>query len=278
MWSSLLVLALLTTINPVRLGIILLVMCRPRPIQSLLAYWAGCVIVGLVTLVVPLMVLYATPTSASFAKEFAHPAENPTARHIAIGIGVLVLSVAALMVLRSAARQRTHLPTPGRGGGRRRTPLRYGNANTSTLVLDSNTPPAISLLFGPAQDAATEGGSAIRRLLSRARTAWENGSPWIAFVIGLVVVPPLDGVLFILAIIVASGAAIGMQVSAAIAYIIGMLGVEEIILVTNLAAPSKTQAVLRLLHDWAHAHRRKLLVAFLAVVGVSLVARGMGGL
>jgi hypothetical protein len=32
----------------------------------------------------------------------------------------------------------------------------------------------------------------------------------------------------------------------------------------------------QLLHDWARAHRRKVLVAMFAVVGVALVAQGMG--
>jgi len=261
MWSSLLVLAVLLTIHPVRLGVILLVTSRPRPMQNLLAYWLGCVTVSFVYLLIPLMVLHAIPTIASFTKDIANPAVNSTARHIEIGMGVLALSIAALMALRFAARQRAQ-PTPG--------------GNTSTLVLESNTPTAISRLLGPAQDAATEGGSAIRRLLSRARNAWENGSLWVAFVIGLAMGPSADGLLFVLAIIVASGAAIGTQVSAAIAFVIGMLAVEEIILVINLATPAKTQAVLRRLQDWAWAHRRKVLVAIFAVVGVSLVAQGMG--
>ena len=187
-------------------------------------------------------------------------------------MGVLVLSIAALMAVRFAARQRA------RPRGRNWAQLQTPGDNTSTLVRDSNTPAAISRLLGPAQDAATEGGSAIRRLATRARDAWENGSLWVAFVIGLAMGPSLDavGVLFVLAIIVASGAAIGMQVSAGIAFLVGVLAVEEIILVSNLVTPAKTQTALRRLHDWALAHRRKLLVATLAVVGVSLIAQGMG--
>lgn len=270
MWGSLLVLALLITIHPARLGVILLVTSRRRPMQNLLAYWVGCVVMGLLILLIPLMVLHVTPTFASFTKEWANPATNPTTRQIEIGMGVLALSIAALMAVRFAARQQ------GRPRGRNCAHLQTPGGNTSTLVLDSNTPTAISRLLGPAQDTATEGGSAIRRLLSRARNAWENGSLWVAFVIGLGAAPPFDVALFVLAIIVASGAGIGMQVSAGIAFIVGMLAVEEFILVSNLAAPAKTQATLRRLQDWALAHRRKLLVATFAVVGVSLVAQGMG--
>ena len=80
MWASLLVLALLTTINPVRLGLVLLVLSRSRPMQSLLAYWVGAIVVGLASLVIPLVVLHANPTSASFLNDFADPTANPTAQ------------------------------------------------------------------------------------------------------------------------------------------------------------------------------------------------------
>ena len=144
-------------------------------------------------------------------------------------------------------------------------------------MLDSNTPTAISRLLGRAQDAATEGGSAIRRLLGRAHDAWENGSLWVAFVIGLGFGgPPPDVVLVLLAIIVTSGAAIGTQFSAAIAFVVGMLAVVEIVLVSYLAMPAKTQAVLRLLHDWAWAHRPQILVAISQWVGSRWWPRGMG--
>jgi hypothetical protein len=86
--------------------------------------------------------------------------------------------------------------------------------------------------------------------------------------------PPL--VLLVDTTIVASGAAIGTQVSAAIAFVVGMLAVFEITLVSYLAAPAKTQAVLRPLHDWALAHRRQVLAAIFAVVGLFQLAKGMG--
>ncbi|MHC9294295.1 GAP family protein [Mycobacterium sp. LTG2003] len=271
MWGPLFVLALLTTVNPVRLGIILLVLSRPRPMQNLLAYWAGALIIGLATLLIPLILLHSTPASAGFARDFAHPTANPAAQRTAIGIGVALIAVAALMVVRLMVRTPSRSRAPS-------TSDRSSTATTSTLVLDPAAPPVISRLLQPGPEGATEGGSAARRLLGRARHAWQNGSPWIAFVIGIIVLPPLDGVIFALAIIVASGAALGVQVGAVIAYMIGVLVIEEIILVSNVVAPAKTQAALRRLHDWAQAHQQKFVAAILAVVGLSLVLRGVGGL
>nr|CRL78679.1 integral membrane protein [Mycolicibacterium malmesburyense] len=79
-----------------------------------------------------------------------------------------------------------------------------------------------------------------------------------------------------LALIVTSGAPLEVQLIAAVAYIVGMLTVEEIILVSNLAAPAKTEAALRRLHDWTVSHHVAILVTFLVVVGLSMVARGVG--
>jgi flagellar motor component MotA len=102
---------------------------------------------------------------------------------------------------------------------------------------------------------------------------------WVAVLIAFVYGGPAPSVaLFVLAIIVASGAAIGTQVTATIAFVVVMLAVVEIALANYLAAPAKTEAVLRMLHEWARAHRRKILVAACAVGGVWMVANGMGSI
>jgi hypothetical protein len=270
MWSAVLGLALVAALHPVRLAIILLMLSRPRPVQNLLAYWAGSLIVGVPALLVPLMVLHFTPMFRSFAQDLANPATGASSsvRHMQIGSGVFMLSIAALMTVRSLTRprQRAHLPTSG--------------DNTSTPVLDSNAPLAISRLPGRAQDAPTEDGSAIRRLLGRAHNAWkslwvawENGSLWVALVLGLIMAPA-DGILYVLVTIMSSGAGIGRQVSAAIVFVAGWLAVVEVIFVTYLVTPAKTQAALRTLHDWVQTHHRQVLVAMVAVVGFTSVARG----
>jgi hypothetical protein len=265
MWGSVLGLALMLALNPMLLGVILLMLSRPRPVQNLLAYWVGCLIVDVPCLLVPLMVLHLTPSFTSFAKDMATPttAAGTTVRHIQFGMGVLALAIAALMTVRFVARQRerAQLPTP--------------DGDTSILVLDSNTPTVIPWL-GRAPDAATDGGSAIRRLLGRLNNAWENGSVWVAFVLGLGSTPPPLLVLFVDTTIVASGAAIGTQVSAAIVFVVGMFAVVEITLVSYLVTPVKTQALLRPLHDWALAHRQQILIAMFTVGGVSLVANSIG--
>jgi len=264
MWSSLLALALVGMLNPVRLGATLLVSSQTRPVQNLLAYWVGSLMMGTTALVVPLIVLHFTPAFGSFAHDWATPGSSPSVRYIQIGFGALAISSAALISVSSLTRRRqlARLATAGN--------------NTSVLVMDSNASPAVSSPPGPAQDAASKGGSAIQRLLGRAHDALENGSLWVSWAIGLFMGPAPDVVLFALAIIVASGAVVGTQIIGAFAYVVGVLAVVEIILVSYLVTPVKTQAALRRLHDWASAHRLKLLVAVLAVVGLSMLAHGVG--
>jgi hypothetical protein len=88
--------------------------------------------------------------------------------------------------------------------------------------------------------------------------------------------PSLDGVVMGLAVIVTSGATTPMQVSAAIASVFVMLVLVEIILVSSVVAPTKTEAALGRIHDWVQTHRRKILIVLFAVVGIVLVAQGMG--
>lgn len=274
MWGTLLALALLLTVNPVRLGIILLVLTRPRPMQNLFAYWAGTLLAGLAYLLVPLVLLHSTPAMASFAQGFVVSDPEPGVRYAVIGLGVVLVAIAAMMGVRLLARARTLTKAPAGAGA---TSEQGGATRTSTLTLDPSTLPIISRLVRPAPDVLPEGGSRTQRLIRRARAAWQNGSPWIAFVIGLMVMPA-DGVLLALALIVASGAALGTQLAAAVVFVITVLAVEEIILVSNLLAPEKTHAVVRRLHQWAKAHHRKFMAAILALVGVSLVLQGLGGL
>jgi Sap, sulfolipid-1-addressing protein len=258
-WGSLLGLACLWAINPVLLAVILLVISRPRPMQNLAVCWVGCLITNVPALLVPLLMLHVMPVFRSTAHYLATAGPNSTARHIQLGMGVLALSISALIAVRSRARQREYVPTPV--------------GNSSSLLPDSNTPTAISLPQGP---GSTERGSAIRRLIDRVNNAWENGSLWVALVAGMTFLPGPPMVLLVDTTIAASGAPIGTQAIAAIAFVVAMLAVFEITLVSYLLTPEKTQAVLRPLHEWALAHRPQVLAAILAVVGLSLVARGTG--
>ena len=143
--GSLLLLTLMVALDPVRLGATLLMISRPRPLQNMFVYWIGGMTIGVTYMLVPLTLLHVTPFLRSLAQGLASPATfaNATVRQVQIGIGVLVLSLAALMAHRFWARPRARLPTSG--------------GATSTPVTESNTPTAISALLGSLAGCADEG-------------------------------------------------------------------------------------------------------------------------
>jgi hypothetical protein len=282
MWGSILVVALVFALNPGVLGVIVLLISRPRPVQNLLAYWLGSVVVSVPLMLVPLIMLHLAPSSASFAHNLATPS-SPTARYVQITMGLITLLIAAVMTVRFLARRSSASNDAGssRRLGRRRALRRQavaaspaGTGTTSTVVLDPSTP--TSEPMGRAQGAAKGGGSLIRRLIRRAYRSWENGAVWVAFVFGMTLFPGPPLALFVVTTIASSGAPIGTEVAAAITFVIAMLALVEIILVSHLAAPARTQAVLQPLHDWARAHRQLVVIAILAVIGAWQIARGAG--
>lgn len=262
MWGPVLGMALLWALNPVLLGLVLLLISRPRPMQNLVACWVGCLITNVPALLVPLLMLHVMPVFRSTAHNLANAGSNSTARHIQLGMGVIALSISGVVAVRSRARQRERVSTPV--------------GDSSTVVLDANTPTAISPPQGRDQDGSTGRGSAIRRLVDRVNNAWENGALWVALVTGMTFLPGPAMVLFVDTTVVASGASIGTQIIAAIAFVVGALAVFEITLVSYLITPAKTQAVLRPLHEWALAHRPQVFAAIFAAVGLSLMARATG--
>jgi hypothetical protein len=246
MWGSLLVLALPIAFDPVRLGLNLLLVSRPRPTQNLLMYWVGCAVLGALLLLIPILLLHFTPALSSFVHDLANPATDVSfaVRYLEMAAGLLVLAIAALMAVRLFMRRPAQLPTRG--------------ARTSTLVAAGDAPRPRS------------------RLLGRVNSAWESGSSWVALGIGFWAAPNPAMVVFGLTTILTSGAALGVQAGAAVVFIVETLAVVEIVLLSNLVAPAKTDAILRRLHDWARCYRRQILVTMLALVGLALVAHGSG--
>lgn len=261
MWGSVLGLGILAALNPVRLGLALLMISRPRPGPSLLAYWLGGLTVCVPELLVPLMLLNFTPVFGHVAHGSASPSTGSALGRIQIGLGVVALSVAALMTVRFLTRQRKLEPAP--------------DADRSPeLSMVSGAPIAMPRLLTRVQDVPADDPSRFRRLLGRIHHAWESGAAWVAWVIGVIAVP-VDGVLFIVAIIAASGASVTAQAGASVAFVILMYAVVEIILVGYVIRPAKTQSLLLVLHDWVRSYHRQILVGLFTVVGVSELAQGL---
>lgn len=255
-WGSLLGMAILMAFNPALLALILLVISRPRPVQNLLVCWIGCLTTNIPALLVPVVLLHRAPMFSPQA-----PTANGAARHIQLGMGVLVLSVALLIAVRFWVRQRARVPAPA------------GNAPGE--VPESEGTNQISSPFAGVGEV-TEGGSAIRRLFGRLQRAWDSGALWVALVCGMGFLPGFPLVLFVATTVVSSGASTGTQIFAVILFVVAMFTVFEVAVVSHLIAPVRTQAVLQPVHDWALANRRQVMIGIFVMIGLLQVVRGLG--
>jgi hypothetical protein len=159
-----------------------------------------------------------------------------------VTIGVLILLLSSVLV------------------GRQRMRVRSGR----TAV-----PPA------PAQQRPP---SSFLRLADRGQGMLKHGPVWPSFLVGLgSATPPVECVM-VLTVIMASGAAISTQMMAFVVFTFLVLALVEIPLITYLATPRRTEVVMLRLNGWLCAYRRRIFQTLLAVTGVILVVKGVGGL
>jgi Sap, sulfolipid-1-addressing protein len=240
MWSAVLVLSLIAAIDPIRIGIVVLLISRPRPMVSLLAFWLGGMAAGTAAALV--LVVYLRDLTLSVMRALFSAVNSPAAAHLRVAIGVLVLLIAGLIAARFRVRQHA--------------PARLTGQERSVLVLEPDTRNGSSRL-------------SIRRQL-------DEGSVAVAFLAGVVwATPPVEYLAAIIAIL-ASGTAAAAQVSAALMFTVVAFTVAEIPLMSYLAMPEKTVSAVLRLHDWIAARRQAILAVFVCTFGVLLVASGMG--
>lgn len=241
MWGIVLWMALATAPDPVRIGIAVLLISRPRPLLNLFAFWLGGMATGIVAGLGALLLL--RDSLPSLVHNMTSPITSFTGGHIQIVMGVLALLISAVGAVH-LARQRA------------RTAIHEGGPSTPSP--QPRTPTAFSRLF------------------ARAQTALGGGNPWVAFMAGLGQATPPVQYLVALTAILASGAALGTQLSAAVAFTVVVLVLVEIPLVSYLVTPAKTEAIMQRVHNWMRAHSRRIFVVGTAVLGVIMMAKGMG--
>jgi hypothetical protein len=239
--GTVLVLALMMATDPVRLGVTLLLISRPRPILNLLAYWLGAMLVGVTAAVVVLTMM--RDFAPTLLQNLSSLAATPEVRHAQIAFGVLALLLAALTTAGLPARQRLRVPVSVGG-------------DPSALLLPPSTPAGISQLLG------------------RARRVLGGESLWVALAAGIGTGPAPLEYLVALTAILAMGGEIGTQISAAVVFNVVMLAVCEIALVSYLATPTRTLAIIDQLNSWVRAHRRRIVSLMVGVAGVCLVVTG----
>jgi len=238
-WSTVLLVALMAAPDPVRLGVALMVISRPRPMRNLLMFWLGAMATGTVTVVGLLTLL--RNFAPTLTQQLVDLAASPTARHIQVVVGVFAIAIAAVITVGFYVRQRAAVPVAA------------GDSSVGLLEPSASQRP---------------GHCGERRLKGK--------SFWVAVAIGLGLPPEHTAV--VLTAILASEAAVGTQVGAALAFIVIMLAFIEIPLISYLFKPASTQAAMVRLCNWVTVHRRRIIAAILAGAGVILMVSGMGAI
>ncbi len=241
MWGMVLLLALGTAADPVRIGIAVLLVSKRRPMLNLLAYWLGGMAAGVgVGLALILLLRDSLP---AFVHNVSVTLGSFTGGHFRIVIGVLALLVATVSAVR-LARQRGQVPV--------------SVGVPSALAPQPTTPSVFS------------------RLVARVRGLLGGGNPWVSFVAGLNQATPWVDYLLALSIIVASGAALGTQVCAVAEFTVVIFAFVEIPLICYLVKPAQTESIVLSVHNWLMTHRRKIFVLTIGALGVVMLATGMG--
>jgi hypothetical protein len=240
MWGAVLMFALTAAQDPVRIGIMALLVSRPRPMPNLFAYWLGLMATGFGAALAALFLL--RDFMLPLARVVTSAATNPIVPPTQIVLGVLALSAAAMLATPYSVRPAAHALSPGGG--------------PAALVPQSKTPAVFSRLSwrGP-----LEGGSLRMAFLAGLCTSTQFVEFWGAMMV-----------------ILASGAGAGTQVSAALIFTLVAFTTAEIPLISYLISPAKTQAAVMQLQDWLRAHRRPIFVVVLVIAGVWMLTKGMG--
>jgi hypothetical protein len=236
MCSTVFVLSLLVALDPVRIGIVALVISHPRPMRNLLAFWLGGMAAGMSVALVVL--LYLRDVTLPLMHKVVSAMSTPIAAQTQVAIGVLAVSSAALIW----ARQREPIPATG------------GEASVS--VLRSNRFTGSGRLW--------------------IRDQLEGGSTVVAFVAGLALATPPVEYLAAMIAILASRAPGGEQVGAALMFTLVAFTVAEVPLVSYLATPTKTLALVQRLNEWMNERRHIIPAVVVGACGLLLVATAIG--
>jgi Sap, sulfolipid-1-addressing protein len=254
MWALLVVTGLGMAIDPVRLGLAVVMLSRRSPMRNLLAFWLGGMVagVGIATAVLLLMrdvALAAIRSAANTISEVRTAVIIFSGPRLMITVGVLSLVVLAVMLARERAAKRVAAePTTVSGG------------NTAVLVEEQRPK------------------SAFARLGARTQEMLDSDALWPAFLVGMgSTFPPYEGVV-LLTFIMASGTGIFTQFSVFIVFTVMVLAVIEIPLVSYLVRPEKTLALMLKMQTWLQTYRMKITQAVLGVGGVIWVTQGIAAL
>lgn len=237
MWPTLLVMAIVVSVEPFRIGMTLMMLNRPRPALQLLGFLCGGFTMGLGTGIVVLFVIREKLTQAT----------HLTLPTVQVAIGVLALVVALVLATNISVRRPEHARAAATVG-------------CDGAAVEEPVTPTIS-----------------RRLAARARDLMQGSSLRVAWLAGMGIALPSIDYMAALAVIFSSRATPATQATALLGFNVLAFALVEIPLLSYLVAPEKTRASMVAFNDWIRSRRRRDVAAVLAVAGCVMVAVGVIG-
>ncbi len=239
MWATVLILAGSVIFEPIRLGLVILLLNRRRPLLQLIAFLCGGFTMGVG---VGLVVLFALRTAPVIG--------HLTVAEVQVGSGLVALLIAIVLsttvTLQKVSPRAPAVTTVGGSGG-------------------------INVLERPS-------GSGLQRLTARARGFLQGDSMYVAGISGLGAALPSANYMGSMAAVLASHAAPVTQVQALLAFNLVAFTVAELPLVSYLAAPEKTRAFMAALQTWLRSRSRRDAAALVGVGGGFMLMLGLTNL
>ena len=239
MWITLLVMGIAVSLEPIRIGLTVLMLSRPRPMLQLFAFLCGGFTMGVGGGLAIIFALRATPLAQS----------GFTVHHVQIGIGILALVIAAVL---------------------------FANIPLPKFMRKSRAEDMVPADAG-AQDPDQTPNRALARVSNRARGLMQSSSPWIAGVSGLGIALPSVDYLAAMAVIIASGESAAVQVAALVSFNVVAFGLIELPLISYLIAPARTLAVMTSLNVWIRTRTRRDVAILLVAAGIFMLTLGIIG-
>jgi hypothetical protein len=250
MWIYVLYMGFGMAFDPFRVGFVLVLTSRPRPMMNLFAFWLGGMAAGIGEALVVLLLmrdfaLVAIHNVASAFEDLRSGLVIFTGGRLQITLGVIILMSILVIRVRERARKQ----------------VAFGSGGVPGVVLKPRGPAAV-----------------FAWLAARTHDMLKSDYIWPVFVAGAAsAIPPIEGVA-VLAVIMASRADLGTQLSAFLVFTLLLLSIIEIPLVSYLVRPEKTLAVIQQIQGWIQAHLRQIMHGIMTMGGLSAVVQGVASL
>lgn len=242
MWLTVVLMAIVAAVDPIRIAAIVVILSRRRPVRHLVAYLVGGFGVSLMVGAVVLFVL----EGIGIGSGSGIPGE------IEIGVAVLALLVAALVGtgIADKIRSRTSKSPPTAGG-------------TSATA---EVPQGIEQL------------AAFQKMPKPIQKVLKSESAWVGWIAGVAIGMPSAYYLAAIAAILGAGVGTTAAVAALILFNVIAFALAEVFLVSYLAAPDATRERVRNVYLWTQQHHRAVVAGLATIVGLYLLLVGFSKL